>query len=374
LKVKKQFVKETVVLLITTVIMLSTISATANKNKTNPITNSIEKSESSDIEILFENSFESYFDFILQFPPWTQIDVDEEETIGLGACDFPNEYYEGSFIIFNPSMTVPPLDGASPHSGSKFAACFHATVTGNDDWMITPQLNADEFDEVSFWARTYSVYYNPERIQVGISTTGTNITDFTVISPLPYVEVPTNWTEYSFDLSAYNGSIYIALHCISDNTVFLMVDDFCVTHVVTIPNPDLQCIGELNWDNVGPGETVNGEFTVSNVGEQGSTLDWKIERHPSWGTWAFEPESGTNLSVGNSTTVQVTVVAPLEKNKKYTGGIKVVNFNNQSDYCSIDSILKTPLAKISMYQHLPQFLQLLYHFSTKFFSYFLLRI
>jgi hypothetical protein len=133
MKNKKQFLKRTIVLVITTFIILSTISATANINNSNQTAISNEKSESTDIETLFEDSFEDYIDFNKHFPPWTQIDVDGEHTIGLGACDFPNENYVGSFIIFNPSQTVPPLTDAPPHSGSKFAACFSATITGNDD-------------------------------------------------------------------------------------------------------------------------------------------------------------------------------------------------------------------------------------------------
>ncbi|EMR75537.1 cleaved adhesin domain-containing protein [Thermoplasmatales archaeon SCGC AB-540-F20] len=143
-------------------------------------TTSFKKLSSTDVEILFEDGFENYEDFILNFPPWFQIDVDGDHTIGLGACDFPNENYVGSFIIFNPLMTVPPLLDAPPHSGSKFAACFTATQSGqNDDWLITPQLNSDEFDEVSFWARSYSDYGNLDRFQVLVSTTGKNATDFT---------------------------------------------------------------------------------------------------------------------------------------------------------------------------------------------------
>ena len=45
------------------------------------------------------------------------------------------------------------------------------------------------------------------------TTTGNSPEDFTIISDAPYLEAPTNWTEYTFDLSAYEGqNIYIAIN------------------------------------------------------------------------------------------------------------------------------------------------------------------
>jgi hypothetical protein len=151
-----------------------------------------------------------------------------------------------------------------------------------------------------------------------------------------------------------------------------MVDDFCVTY--TIPESDLDCSGELRWENINPGETVNGEFTVSNIGEPGSMLNWEIEKHPTWGTWTIIPDSGTNLSMGNSTTVLVSVVAPLDKNKKFTGRVRIVNVDNLSDYCYVDSTLKTPLVKNSMNQQAFQFLQHFYRLYNRFFSYYIYKV
>ena len=54
----------------------------------------------------FEDDFESYEDFVLDFPPWTQFDGDGAATYGFEENEFPNEYYEGSYIIFNPSESL----------------------------------------------------------------------------------------------------------------------------------------------------------------------------------------------------------------------------------------------------------------------------
>jgi len=179
---------------------------------------------------LFEDDFESYDDFVLDFPPWTQYDGDGFGTWGFENYDFPNEHYVGSFIIFVPSQCTPPLDD-DPHSGEKYAACFDGEpIDPNDDWMITPQLstsvgdlyvaihcvNHDSFwlgiDDfavtdtreginISFWAKTGSDLYEPDRFQVGVSTTDNNPESFYIISQEPYEEPPTTWTQYTYEWS-----------------------------------------------------------------------------------------------------------------------------------------------------------------------------
>ena len=111
-------------------------------------------------------------------------------------------------------------------------------------------------------------------------------------------------------------------------------------------NPDLECNGELSWSNIEPGATVEGSFEVSNEGDDFSSLNWEIESFPDWGTWTFEPDSGTDLSPeGGTIIVNVSVVAPNEIGTKFTGEIKVVNTDNISDYEIISASLSTPKNK-----------------------------
>ena len=206
--------------------------------------------------VIFEDDFESYSDFVLDFPPWTQYDGDGADTYGFMNYDFPNEHYVGSYIIFNPSQTTPPNPpNSEPHSGDKYAACFNAVLPAtNDDWLITPLISGSSFDEVSFWAKSITDMYNLERFQVGVSTTGTDPSDFTVISPEPYVEVPTVWTQYTYDISPYsgNGSIYIGIHCVSYDAFVFMIDDFVVTgetgEDTTPPVTTCELSGEMEDD------------------------------------------------------------------------------------------------------------------------------
>ena len=49
-------------------------------------------------------------------------------------------------------------------------------------------------------------------------------------SATTYVEVPVDWTEYSYDLSAYAGqTIQLAINCVSSDAFALFIDDINVS-------------------------------------------------------------------------------------------------------------------------------------------------
>jgi hypothetical protein len=252
-KIMKKLLKVGVVLSISVVIVFSSVAIAANTKQSSKIVKGenkiisniknfeLEKQFTKDRNIIFEDDFESYENFTLDFPPWTQYDGDGATTYGSTDYDFPNEYYTGSYILFNPSLCTPPMTDAPPHSGEKFAACFNAYLPAiNDDWLFSPQLSSTDFDKVSFWARAYTDKYNLDRFEVGISTTDTNSSNFTIISDLPYIEATINWTEYVYNISSYSGDIYIAIHCVSNDSFILMIDDFKVTEKECEPNIDVE--------------------------------------------------------------------------------------------------------------------------------------
>jgi len=110
------------------------------------------------------------------------------------------------------------------------------------------------------------------------------------------------------------------------------------------PVPDLDGIGSLSWTNVKPGETVTGSFQVQNVGDSGSLLNWTINRSSlAWGTWTITPDSGENLAPANGQmTINVSVIAPMQKNTQFDGYIRIENRDNSSDFDLIPVLLKTP--------------------------------
>ncbi|MFH1013507.1 MAG: hypothetical protein V1769_03240, partial [Thermoplasmatota archaeon] len=106
---------------------------------------------------------------------------------------------------------------------------------------------------------------------------------------------------------------------------------------------DLNGEGSLSWTKIRPGATVHGNFTVENIGDPASELDWEIVEWPTWGNWTFLPLNGTDLTPEEgSVAVQVWVVAPSEKNE-FNGTVKIVNMHDPSDVAEITVYLKTPV-------------------------------
>lgn len=191
-----------------------------------------ENAFATDRDVLFSDSFETYEDFIVDdFAPWTTFDGEGGQTWGMEGVDWPNEYYTGSYMIFNPTQTTPPLDETfNAHTGVKYMSCWD-TVTAmapNDDWLFTPQLAATTFDTVSLWARSLDDQYGLEDFEIGVSTTDTDPASFTILQVNN--DAPVTWTQYTVDISAYTGqSIYIAIHVFSYDVYAFFMDDFEVT-------------------------------------------------------------------------------------------------------------------------------------------------
>ncbi|MDD4277454.1 MAG: choice-of-anchor J domain-containing protein [Candidatus Cloacimonetes bacterium] len=177
----------------------------------------------------FVDDFESYTDFSLSFDPWVLVDVDMATTYGMTGITWPNAYAAMAYMIYNPTATVPPVTDLLAHSGNKMAACFAATTTVNNDWMISPLVGVENGHFLNFWARSYTAEYGMERFKVGISTGGTAPANFTIISGASHVSAPEAWTLYSYDLSAYAGQdIRVGIQCVSNDAFIFLVDDVSI--------------------------------------------------------------------------------------------------------------------------------------------------
>jgi hypothetical protein len=107
--------------------------------------------------------------------------------------------------------------------------------------------------------------------------------------------------------------------------------------------PNLDCSGSLSWTNIKPGTTINGTFTVQNIGGEKSLLNWTIDSSSiTWGTWSCTPSSGENLAPNDGpVTVSVSVVAPNKKNTKFEGYLRVKNKENPNDFELVPITLRT---------------------------------
>lgn len=193
------------------------------------------------------------------------------------------------------------------------------------------------------------------------------VTDVTVtLEAIDYIS-GVDYTTYKLDDGEWE--IYEDPFVVSDNgdhtVCFYSVDNVghiedkqkCTFTIMKL-EPDLECDGTLSWTKVKPGATVTGSFTVENVGEPTSELDWKIESYPGWGNWTFTPSSGEDLTPeAGKVTVEVEVVAPDEQNTEFEGEVKVINSDDPSDFCIIPVTLSTPVNQQSSSSQVHQFLQ-----------------
>jgi len=120
----------------------------------------------------------------------------------------------------------------------------------------------------------------------------------------------------------------------------------CVTVEVSLYRPDLHCMGTLIWSDVTAGDTVSSMLEISNVGDNESNLNWQVAEYPSWGKWSFDPSEGQNLAPEDGPVqVEVEVEAPDEKEKEFTGEVKIINVDDPEDYEIIPVSLSTPKNK-----------------------------
>ena len=125
--------------------------------------------------------------------------------------------------------------------------------------------------------------------------------------------------------------------------------------------PNLNCDGELIWNNVKKGKIVYGSFNVENIGGQYSLLDWEISEYPTWGNWNFSQIKGDDLESGNLVQVDVKVIAPLYIYRVFSGSVKIINKENPEDCCEINVYLKTPRMKINNFKGLIQYYKEIFH-------------
>src|SRR5690554_2099496 len=189
--------------------------------------------------VLFEDSFEEYADFSTDsVGDWVLVDVDQATyNYTIEGATFPNQGEIPSYIVFNPIAVS--LENADAKTGSKYMAAFasYEDIGGaplavtQSDWLISPEIQlGGEGNVVSFWAKSHTLQYGAERFNVLVSTGSVNPEDFTQISSGAYTEASfEEWTEYSYDLSGYEGeAVRVAIQCVSNDSFIFVVDDFKV--------------------------------------------------------------------------------------------------------------------------------------------------
>jgi hypothetical protein len=131
--------------------------------------------------------------------------------------------------------------------------------------------------------------------------------------------------------------------------------------------PDLKCSGSIEGKKIKVGATFNDSFEVRNVGSPESLLNWQIKSYPEWGNWTFNIESGENLTPEEgSKTIDVSIVIPNEKNKKFEGYVTVENKEDPDDFDVVMVSIKTSTTKYFLNPIIHQLFTLFEKFFTSF--------
>lgn len=121
--------------------------------------------------------------------------------------------------------------------------------------------------------------------------------------------------------------------------------DMCFQLTTKEDCSELCCDGTLEWTDIKPGAIVSGTFEVWNCGCEGSDLCWIVDSWPNFGQWTFNPSSG-NLQAPNSITVKVFVeTTELAQEETYTGKVTIKNCNDPNEKYEIVVTLITPKDK-----------------------------
>lgn len=209
------------------------------------------------------DDFEDYESFAINDAgDWTFIDGDGSATYAIQDVDAPNLGEAMAYIVLDASH-----DGFNEsfaaHSGNKYLASFAAESGLNDDWMISPELDGGK-QTVTFFAKTYTDRYGAEAFEFLYSTSGKDRSDFIKLDGDS--NVPTEWTEYSYELPA--GARYFAIRCVSPDRFIFLVDD--VTYVPAGSTANLEIAGyNVYRDGVRINEALveETEFVDNNVAE-----------------------------------------------------------------------------------------------------------
>ena len=188
---------------------------------------------------VFYEDFSGYDDFTTDLSPWITIQLTEGNTWGVSDFSFPGEGTEFAWMILNPAETDPPVDEEHPPiDGNKYAIAIQYTDLDDNKWLISPEFSVNETSELSFWGKSITAAYGLERIRVLVSTSGEEPGNFIPVSQEPYIEVPTDWTQFTFDLSDYDGEVIrFAINYVSHDAFVFMLDAILL-HAETEDNGD----------------------------------------------------------------------------------------------------------------------------------------
>lgn len=238
--------------------------------------------------VVLYDGFEDMTPFIVDPPSangWSYIDGDLDWTYGFSES-YSNNGVATSFVCFNPQMTEPAITDpyAQPFRGSQYMASFSAAsfMTTTDDWLISKKLELDKPHRLVFYAKGHMEKFGKEEINVGVSKTENNSSDFEFINGNVPILLNEQWTRYEFTIPA--DAKYFAIHCQTSAVYLTMVD----------------------------------ELTLLAHGDGDQMIDLKADVYPASQITGFNIYRNNTLVFANVQGLTVTDVVPMRGSYEYT--------------------------------------------------------
>ena len=241
-------------------------------------------------EVLFYEDFENGIP-----NTWTTIDADGDGHNWLAVSEIGTTY---SYYA-NDDFT------GWPHSGNNAATSpsYYNTGSGlgtaltSNQYLISPKLSLQ--GTLRFYAN--SIFSDLDSYEVLLSTTGTKATDFTTKLKTMAEAPSSSWEEVSIDLSAYAGQQgYIAIHHVSENCYFLVIDDFGLYGSSTSAGSwqSLASVTETTATLSGLATNNGYEYRIQSV-KDGNTSDWS--ETGEFALLTLQDEADNNSLIYNNT-------------------------------------------------------------------------
>ncbi|QZE15284.1 choice-of-anchor J domain-containing protein [Halosquirtibacter laminarini] len=235
----------------------------------------------------------------------------------------PNCLEDNGWIIMNRNGGNTWKLADKAHSGNQ-AIAIDSQGTQNEEYLVTPCIKVKEGDTFSFWARSnYS--FNKESFEVYISTYLVSVSFLNENRLDKVEEVPSNYTQYTYDLSAYAGdNIYIAIKSTAKNHSLLYIDD------VKLPSKYHDKDSPMAPDEIHP------KFNAVDQ-EKNILLEWE----PSPSAKSYIVSVGTTLDniknvISSKEVKQTSLEISLPKyNQQYYCTVAAKNRYGKSEVCPI---------------------------------------
>lgn len=169
----------------------------------------------------------------------------------------------------------------NPRGGTQCYRTYSDYNTSNQDYLISPKITLTGNQQLKFWTRAHSTA-EPDEISIKVSTSGNAISNFTSTALASTSIATTTYAEYTVNLSAYSGDVYIAF--VRESTPadgwYLYVDDVtvedlpsCVPPTVNATTSIASTTATINWTapSSAPSNGYEWEVRTSGAGGSGAT-------------------------------------------------------------------------------------------------------